>query len=189
MKQFPLFTPPLFNKKLSFQLDLFSFFFHPLFHLFFSQQSAIMERSNKPAPISPSGTGPSPSVHTERGRVIANLPTGDSVEVLLYGATVISWKSNGKENLWLSKAAKLDGSKPVRGGIPVVFPVYCRNSYILNSSAQHIDHCLYSASAHHQKTTQPAAFLSTVLHATRSGSTWANHLLNLARQHVAATTA
>ena len=67
-------------------------------------------------------TGPQPSVHTEQGRVIASLPTGDSVEVLLYGATVISWKSNGKENLWLSKAAKLDGSKPVRGGIPVVFP-------------------------------------------------------------------
>jgi hypothetical protein len=82
-----------------------------------------MERTNKPAPISPSTTGPQPSVHTEQGRVIARLPTGDSVEVLLYGATVISWKSNGKENLWLSTAAKLDGSKPVRGGIPVVFPV------------------------------------------------------------------
>ena len=59
----------------------------------------------------------------DQGKVIAVLPTGDSVEVLLYGATVTSWKSNGKENLWLSKAAKLDGSKPVRGGIPVVFPV------------------------------------------------------------------
>ena len=82
-----------------------------------------MDRSNKPAPISPSGTGPQPQVHTEQGRVLARLPTGDSVEVLLYGATVISWKSNGKENLWLSKAAKLDGSKAVRGGIPVVFPV------------------------------------------------------------------
>lgn len=57
--------------------------------------------------------------------MIATLPTGDSVEVLTYGATVVSWKSNGKENLWLSSAAKLDGSKPVRGGIPVVFPVRC----------------------------------------------------------------
>ena len=60
--------------------------------------------------------------------MIATLPTGDSVEVLLYGATVISWKSNGKENLWLSKAAKLDGSKPVRGGVPVVFPVCIESS-------------------------------------------------------------
>jgi glucose-6-phosphate 1-epimerase len=61
--------------------------------------------------------------------VIATLPTGDSVEVLLYGATVISWKSNGKENLWVSTAAKLDGSKPVRGGIPVVFPVRTQASF------------------------------------------------------------
>ena len=45
------------------------------------------------------------------------------ISVELFGATVISWKSNGHENLWLSTAAKLDGSKPVRGGIPVVFPV------------------------------------------------------------------
>ena len=82
-----------------------------------------MDRKNKPSAISPSTTGPQPSVHTEQGRVIASLPTGDSVEVLLYGATVISWKSNGKENIFISDAAKLDGSKPVRGGIPVVFPV------------------------------------------------------------------
>lgn len=68
-------------------------------------------------------TGPQPSVHTEQGRVIASLPSRDSVEVLLFGATVTSWKSNGKENLWVSTAAKMDGSKPVRGGVPVVFPV------------------------------------------------------------------
>jgi len=37
---------------------------------------------------------------------------------------VTCWKSNGMENLWLSQAAKLDGSKPVRGGIPVVFPCF-----------------------------------------------------------------
>lgn len=82
-----------------------------------------MDRKNKPSAISPSTTGPQPSVHIERGRVVASLPTGDSVEILLYGATVISWKSNAKENLFVSEAAKLDGSKPVRGGIPVVFPV------------------------------------------------------------------
>lgn len=57
-------------------------------------------------------------------RVKAVLPTGDSLEVLLYGATIISWKdANGNEKLWLSEAAKLDGSKAVRGGIPLVFPV------------------------------------------------------------------
>lgn len=84
-----------------------------------------MDRPNKPSAISPSTTGPQPSVHSENGRVIASLPTGDSVEVLLFGATVISWKSNGQEKLWVSEAAKMDGSKPVRGGVPVVFPVCC----------------------------------------------------------------
>ncbi|EME50261.1 hypothetical protein DOTSEDRAFT_50352 [Dothistroma septosporum NZE10] len=84
--------------------------------------SGSVDRPNKPSAISPSTTGPQPSVHSDKGKVIATLPTGDSVEVLLYGATVTSWKSNGKERLWLSTAAKLDGSKPVRGGVPVVFP-------------------------------------------------------------------
>lgn len=45
-----------------------------------------------------------------------------SVTILKYGATITSWKHKGKEQLWLSSAAKLDGSKPVRGGIPLVFP-------------------------------------------------------------------
>jgi glucose-6-phosphate 1-epimerase len=85
----------------------------------------MVDRPNKPSAITSSlQKGPQPVVDVHDTRVIAKLPTGESVEVLLFGATVISWKSaNGTENLWLSNAAKLDGSKPVRGGIPVVFPV------------------------------------------------------------------
>lgn len=83
-----------------------------------------MERANRPSDITPTGLGPQPVVQAQQDKVTAQLPTGDQVEVLLYGATIISWKSNGKENLFLSEAARLDGSKPVRGGIPVVFPVY-----------------------------------------------------------------
>jgi glucose-6-phosphate 1-epimerase len=49
---------------------------------------------------------------------------GASVEVLHYGATVISWKTGGVERLFVSSKAALDGSKPVRGGIPVVFPCF-----------------------------------------------------------------
>jgi glucose-6-phosphate 1-epimerase len=58
-------------------------------------------------------------------RVTATLPTGESCEVLLFGATLVSWKSDGgrRENLWMSDVAKVDGSKAVRGGIPLVFPV------------------------------------------------------------------
>lgn len=52
------------------------------------------------------------------------------VKILKFGGTVISWKHKGDEKLWLSDAAKLDGSKAVRGGIPLVFPVFgkCKDS-------------------------------------------------------------
>ncbi|EPQ60813.1 galactose mutarotase-like protein [Gloeophyllum trabeum ATCC 11539] len=67
-------------------------------------------------------------VQQTNGRVILTHPKGASAEILLYGATVISWKSGSKANstpverLFVSSKAALDGSKPVRGGIPVVFP-------------------------------------------------------------------
>ncbi|SCU92358.1 LAFA_0F09802g1_1 [Lachancea sp. 'fantastica'] len=51
-----------------------------------------------------------------------------AVKILKYGATVFSWTLKGKEQLWLSSAAKMDGSKPVRGGIPLVFPVFGKNT-------------------------------------------------------------
>lgn len=49
-------------------------------------------------------------------------------EVLHYGATVISWTVDGQPQLWLSQKAHLDGSKPVRGGIPLVFPVFGKSN-------------------------------------------------------------
>lgn len=39
------------------------------------------------------------------------LPTGESAEVLLYGATVISWKAGGEERLFLSEKAKLGATR------------------------------------------------------------------------------
>lgn len=83
-----------------------------------------MDRSKKPSAIGVGANIPQPTVNIEQGRIEASLPSGQSVTVLLYGATVTSWKlANGEEQLFLSEKAHLDGSKPVRGGIPVVFPV------------------------------------------------------------------
>jgi len=85
-----------------------------------------MDRPNKPStiPVAPVIPTPQVSLSQDQSSVTASLPTGESVEVLLFGATVISWKSaNGKDNLFLSPKAHLDGSKAVRGGIPLVFPV------------------------------------------------------------------
>jgi len=58
-------------------------------------------------------------------------PKGASAKILLFGATIISWKATEKggsgglvERLFVSSKAVLDGSKAVRGGIPVVFPCF-----------------------------------------------------------------
>lgn len=88
----------------------------------------MVDRPNKPSALaSTPGLAPQAQVNISHGnqRVSAVLPTGESVEILLYGATVISWKDKaGNEKLWVSESAKTDGSKAVRGGIPLVFPVF-----------------------------------------------------------------
>jgi glucose-6-phosphate 1-epimerase len=87
----------------------------------------MVDRPKKPTALAATpGPAPQPQVNTthNESRVSAVLPTGESCEILLHGATVISWKdAKGGEKLWVSEATKLDGSKPVRGGIPLVFPV------------------------------------------------------------------
>lgn len=87
----------------------------------------MVDRAKKPSAIATSpGLTPSAQVNFTHNndRITAVLPTGESIEVLLYGATIISWKDcKGAEKLWLSDSAVLDGSKAVRGGIPLVFPV------------------------------------------------------------------
>lgn len=86
----------------------------------------MVDRPNKPSALAatPQQAHAQPTVTIDNGRVQAALPTGETVDVLLHGATVLSWKdAGGNEKLWLSEGAVLDGSKAVRGGIPVVFPV------------------------------------------------------------------
>lgn len=92
-------------------------------------------KKSKPKPptlSSTPGLAPQPTVSfsDDNARVTAELPTGESVSILLYGATVLSWKdAQGREKLWLSEGAKLDGSKAVRGGVPLVFPVSILSSH------------------------------------------------------------
>ncbi|EAT86467.2 hypothetical protein SNOG_06636 [Parastagonospora nodorum SN15] len=89
----------------------------------------MVDRANRPSALSaPKAEAPGAQVEIigQGGsqKVVATLASGESVEVLLFGATVTSWKSHGgkTENLWLSEKADLTGTKAVRGGIPVVFP-------------------------------------------------------------------
>ncbi len=41
-----------------------------------------------------------------------------------FGAQVLGWQSAGREQLFLSPYATLDGSAPIRGGVPVCFPQF-----------------------------------------------------------------
>ncbi|KAF2453824.1 galactose mutarotase-like domain-containing protein [Lineolata rhizophorae] len=90
----------------------------------------MVDRPNKPSAIAPAASAPQPTVDIadDNSSITATLPSGENVTVLLHGATVTSWKSGPgaekKENLWVSEKAVLDGSKPVRGGIPLVFPIF-----------------------------------------------------------------
>jgi galactose mutarotase-like enzyme len=84
-----------------------------------------MERKHKPSAIPMSPAMPQPIIDLTNNVLTASLPSRDSVTINLYGATVTSWKlSNGSEKIFLSESAILDGSKPIRGGIPLVFPVF-----------------------------------------------------------------
>eukprot|EP00562_Extubocellulus_spinifer_P006418 CAMPEP_0178532262 /NCGR_PEP_ID=MMETSP0696-20121128/33878_1 /TAXON_ID=265572 /ORGANISM="Extubocellulus spinifer, Strain CCMP396" /LENGTH=287 /DNA_ID=CAMNT_0020164243 /DNA_START=28 /DNA_END=891 /DNA_ORIENTATION=+ len=59
---------------------------------------------------------------------VTHSKSGSSFGISPFGATVVSYKSasngGGRENLFVSKLAKLDGSKAIRGGIPLVFPIF-----------------------------------------------------------------
>jgi glucose-6-phosphate 1-epimerase len=53
--------------------------------------------------------------------------SGSKAEIYLFGATVTSFyaaKEPEHNILFLSNKAALDGSKPIRGGIPLVFPIF-----------------------------------------------------------------
>jgi len=52
-----------------------------------------------------------------------------SVEVYIFGATLTSWIVEGEERIFLSKKAVLDGTGPIRGGIPLAFPQFKADLY------------------------------------------------------------
>jgi len=53
-----------------------------------------------------------------------HLPSGDECTVYKFGATLTSWNAKGQERIFLARKAILNGSKAIRGGIPLVFPQF-----------------------------------------------------------------
>jgi glucose-6-phosphate 1-epimerase len=66
--------------------------------------------------------------NTEYGALPAvHLTAADGAQatVSLFGAHLLSWKTaDGKERLFVSSQTPLDGSKAIRGGVPVIFPQF-----------------------------------------------------------------
>lgn len=61
------------------------------------------------------------------GKTVQMFVNGDrtaQAEVYLYGAHVTSWQDNKQQLIFLSQKAKLDGTKAIRGGIPICFPQF-----------------------------------------------------------------
>lgn len=137
----------------------------------------MVDRANKPSAITAAAKAPEPVVDISDSTITATLPTNESVTVLLHGATVTSWKnSDGTENLWLSDKAILDGSKPVRGGVPVVFPV-CANylSCAYNTTRRKTNsRACDRSSVPHQRIMPPLHSHNTVSPAIRAGNSSAN---------------
>lgn len=49
---------------------------------------------------------------------------GAKVELWTFGAHTVSWQVDGMERTWMSNLSKMDGSAPIRGGVPLAFPQF-----------------------------------------------------------------
>jgi glucose-6-phosphate 1-epimerase len=58
-------------------------------------------------------------------RLALSHPSGSTAEVYLHGAHLTSWvPAGGVEALFLSRAAEFASGRPIRGGVPIVFPQF-----------------------------------------------------------------
>ena len=94
-------------------------------------------------PIQPDPAAPAATLQPEnlQGQpcLRLQLPCGDSALVALHGAQVLSWVAGGRERLYLSPQAVLDGQAAIRGGIPLCFPQFNqRGPLIKHGFARHL---------------------------------------------------
>lgn len=78
---------------------------------------------------------------TFRGQPCIRLQAGahDSILVALHGAQLLSWVSQGRERLYLSPQAVLDGQAAIRGGVPLCFPQFNqRGPLVKHGFARHL---------------------------------------------------
>lgn len=66
-----------------------------------------------------------PTTFGQLPALLLTAPDGAQATVTLYGAHLISWQgADGRERLFCSAQSSLDGSRAIRGGVPVIFPQF-----------------------------------------------------------------
>jgi len=104
------------------------------FGFHFIQRKAIQPRANL-NPIIFKFDSTMPATTENDITTIVHATSGASCKIHSFGATVLSFVSaDGRENLFVSPKAKLDGTKAVRGGIPIVFPIFGPPSHPADST-------------------------------------------------------
>jgi glucose-6-phosphate 1-epimerase len=56
--------------------------------------------------------------------VVLDRGNNTTCTINLHGCTIVSWRVNNQEQLFVSKKSVFDGRKAIRGGISFVFPVF-----------------------------------------------------------------
>jgi glucose-6-phosphate 1-epimerase len=68
-------------------------------------------------------------------------PDGAEAIVTLYGAHLVSWKdAAGSERLFCSARSALDGSRAIRGGVPVIFPQFAERGSGMRHGFARVSH-------------------------------------------------
>ena len=66
-----------------------------------------------------------PTTFGQLPALLLTAPDGAQAAITLYGAHLISWQgADGRERLFCSAQSSLDGSRAIRGGVPVIFPQF-----------------------------------------------------------------
>ena len=93
--------------------------------------------------------------------LLLRAPDGAEATITLYGAHLVSWKaasSTGaapQERMFMSRLSALDGSRALRGGVPVIFPQFAergsgmRHGFARVSTWRVLDSGEQDGAAHH----------------------------------------
>ena len=75
-------------------------------------------------------------------------PDGSQATLTLFGAHLVSWKTkDGKERIFVSEQSSLDGSRAIRGGVPVIFPQFAARGEGMRHGFARVSHWRAGASA------------------------------------------